>query len=85
MPHRAFCGLRPVLDFGQQLRLHPDALVCNPLCVGLCLADQRRQSFAQIGSGCLVEAVIDLTRIDQVVALAAGEIDDPRMPLRAAP
>lgn len=63
----------------------PDALVCNPLCVGLCLADQRRQSFAQIGSGCLVEAVIDLTRIDQVVALAAGEIDDPRMPLRAAP
>jgi hypothetical protein len=37
--------------------------------------DQRRQALLQIGSGCLVEAVIDLTRIDQVLALSATDID----------
>jgi hypothetical protein len=47
MPCLALSGLRPVLDFGQKLRLDPDALVRDPLGVGLCRADQRRQSLAE--------------------------------------
>jgi hypothetical protein len=49
--------------------------VCDALGVGLCLADQRRQARAQIGGRCRVEAVIDLSGIDQVRAFAAGEIE----------
>ena len=75
MPHLALGRFRAVLDLGQQLRLDPDALVRDPLGVGLGLADQRRQALAQIGGGCLVEAVVDLAGVDQVLALAAAEID----------
>jgi hypothetical protein len=39
MPHPAFCGLRPVLNLGEQLRFNPDALVRNPFGVGLRLPD----------------------------------------------
>jgi hypothetical protein len=35
MPHFAFCGLRPVLDLGEQFRLDPDALVRDALAVRL--------------------------------------------------
>ena len=43
--------------------------------IGLGLADQRRQAFAQRGDRGLVEAEVDLTGIDQVLALAAADID----------
>src|SRR5207249_7237378 len=62
-------------DLGEQLRLHPDALVSDPLGVRLSFADQRRQAFAEIGGRHLVEAVVDFTGIDQVLALAAADID----------
>ena len=41
-----FCA---VFDFREQLRLHPDALVRDPLGVGLRFADQRREALAQFG------------------------------------
>jgi hypothetical protein len=49
--------------------------VCDPLGVRLCLADERRQTLAQIGSRFGVEAVVDLAGIDEVLALAAGQVD----------
>jgi hypothetical protein len=49
MPDFTLRGLRAVFDLGQQLRLHPDALVRDALGVGLGLADQRLQPLAQIG------------------------------------
>ena len=48
MPDLAICGLGPVIDFGQQLRLDPDALVRDPFGVRLRLADQRLQSGLQV-------------------------------------
>ena len=75
MPHLSLGRLRAVLDLGRELRFDPDALVRDPLGVGLRLPDQRRQALAQVGGRCLVEAVVDLAGIDQVVALAAADID----------
>jgi hypothetical protein len=40
---------RAVLDFGKQLRLDPDALVCDPLFEGLRLPNQRLQALPQVG------------------------------------
>jgi hypothetical protein len=37
MPHLALGRLRPVFDLGEQLRLHPDATVRDPLSVGCVL------------------------------------------------
>ena len=64
-----------VFDLGVELRLHPDALVRDPLSVGLGFADQRREALAQLRGGVLVEAVVDLAGIDQVIAFAATDID----------
>ena len=47
----------------------------DPLDVRLYFADERRQMIAQIGGRLVVEAVVDLTGIDKVPALAAGQID----------
>jgi hypothetical protein len=58
----------PGIRSRHKLGLDPDALARDALGVRLRFPDQRRQALLQIGSGCLVEAVIDLTRIDQVLA-----------------
>ena len=75
MADLALGRLGAVLDLGEQLRLDPDALVRDPLAVGLGLADQRREALAQVCGRLLVEAVVDLAGIDQVVAFAAADID----------
>jgi hypothetical protein len=75
MPELALGRLSAVLDLGVQLRLHPDSLVRDPLSVGLGLADQGREAPAQLGGRLLVEAVIDLAGRDQVIVLAAADID----------
>src|SRR6185312_12244505 len=67
--------LRTILDFRKQLWFDPDAPVCDALGVGLCLTDQRLQPFLQVGRGSFVEAVVDLARVDQIVALAPAHID----------
>jgi hypothetical protein len=86
MPDFTLRGLRAVFDLGQQLRLHPDALVCDPLGVGLRLADRWRQPLLQIGGGGLVEAVVDLAGVDQVLALAAADMEAvPVVAVEAAP
>jgi hypothetical protein len=48
MPHLAFRRLRQVLDFRQQRRLDPDALMRDLLGVGLGFADQRLQPSLQV-------------------------------------
>jgi hypothetical protein len=48
MPHLAFCGLRPVLNLGEQLRFNPDALVRNPFGVGLRLPDSGAGRFTNV-------------------------------------
>jgi hypothetical protein len=84
--HLAGRALGAVLDFGKQLRLHPDALVRGLLGVGLGLSDQRRQPLSQIGGGGLVEAVVDLAGVDQVLALAAADMEAvPVVAVEAAP
>ena len=86
MAHLALGGLGSVLDLGVELRLHPDALVRDPLDVGLGFADQGREALAQLGGGLLVEAVVDLASIDQVIAFAAAEIDPSQsLPSSAKP
>jgi len=75
MPHLAFGGLGAILDFGQQSWFNPDAAMRNPLRIGLGLADQRHQTLAQLSGGVLVEAMVDLARVNQILALAASEID----------
>jgi hypothetical protein len=75
MPHLPFGGLGAVLDLGEKLRLRPDAAMCDPLGVGLGLADERPQTLAQIGGRLFVESVVDLAGIDEILALAAGQID----------
>ena len=75
MPDLPFRRLGRVLDLCQELRLHPDAPVSDPLRVRLRLADQRFQSLLQVGRGRLIEPVVNLAGIDEVVTLAAAEID----------
>jgi hypothetical protein len=41
-------GLGAVLDLCEEFRLHPDALVRDPLGVGLGFSDQRREALAQL-------------------------------------
>ena len=86
MPNLSLGRLRAILDLGEQLWFDPDALVCDPLRVGLRLPDQRLQSLLQVSGGSLVEAVVDLARIDQIVALAPADIDAvPLLPSSAKP
>ena len=76
MPHLALGPLRAVLDLSEQLRLHPDATVCDSLGVALRLPDHRRQPLTQTAAD-IVEAVVDLAHVDQVLALAAADIAVP--------
>jgi hypothetical protein len=48
MAHLALTRFGSVLDLGEQFRLNPDALVRDPLGVGLGFADQGRQALAQL-------------------------------------
>ena len=47
----------------------------NAFGVRLGFPDQRRQALAQIGSGRLVEAVVDFAGVDEVLALASAHKD----------
>jgi hypothetical protein len=49
--------------------------VRDHLCVRLGFADQRRQALAKVSGRLLIEAMVDLAGIDQVIALAAADID----------
>jgi hypothetical protein len=42
-------GLGTIFDFREQLRLHPDPLVRDPLGVGLGFADQGSEALAKFG------------------------------------
>jgi hypothetical protein len=75
MPDLALGGLRPVLDLGHQLRLDPIRFMSHALRIRLRLSDQRLQAPAQLGRRFLVETMVDVTGVDQVLALAAAEIN----------
>jgi hypothetical protein len=49
MPYLSLGGLGSVPDLGVELWLHPDALVSDPLGVGLSFPDQGREALAQFG------------------------------------
>jgi len=49
--------------------------VCDALGVGLCLPDQGLQPLLQVGRGSLVEAMVDLARVDEILAPAPAYID----------
>jgi hypothetical protein len=49
VPDLPFSGLGPVLDFGEQFWLDPDALLRDPFREGLRLPDKRRQALLQVG------------------------------------
>jgi hypothetical protein len=68
-------GLRAILDLGEQLWFDPDALMCDPLRIRLRLPDQRLQFLLEVSGGGLVKAVVDLARIDQILAPAPADID----------
>jgi hypothetical protein len=59
----------------RRVRFDPDALVGDALREGLRLPDQRRQTLLQVGGRDLVEAMVDLSGVDQVVALAPGDVE----------
>jgi hypothetical protein len=69
-PRRTLPGTRS----RRAVRAHQIALR-DLLCVRLGFADQRRQALAKVSGRLLVKAVVDLAGIDQVLALAAAEID----------
>ena len=73
--HFSLCGLRSVFDFGQQFGFNPYAAVRDALGVRLRLADQRREPFTEFGGRSLIEAMVDLTGINQIGALAPADID----------
>jgi hypothetical protein len=75
VPDFALRRFRSILDLRKQLWFDPDASVRDLLRVGLRLADQRRQSLPQFGGRRLIEAVIDLARVDQIVAFPPAEVD----------
>ena len=77
----SLCRLRTVLDLREQLGFDPDAPVCDALGVRLCFPDQGLQSLLQIGGGSLVEAMVDLARVDEILALAPADIDAVPLPL----
>jgi len=63
-----------LVSASEQLRLHPDALVRNALGVRLGFSNQRRQALAQIGSGRLVEAVVDLAGVKRCGLAATATV-----------
>ena len=67
----AFGRLGSVLDLGEKLRFYPDPPLRDPLGIGLRLPDQRLQPLLQVGDRSLVEPVVDLTGIDELLALPA--------------
>src|SRR3954451_15514728 len=75
MSHLSLSRLRPIFNLRVDLRLNPDTLVRDALGVRLGFPDQGRQTFAQIGGRLRVEAMVDLSGIDQVGALSPAEID----------
>ena len=74
MPDLYLGGFCAVLDLGENLWFNPDALMRDPLRIGLCPAHERREFFAQDGCRGLGKAVVDLARIDQVLSLAPADI-----------
>ncbi len=74
MPNLPFCGLRSVLDFGFQLWLDPDAFVRDPLREGLRFPGERLQPPPELRGRGLVEAVVDLARVDEIVALPPADV-----------
>jgi len=72
LPLRRLCA---VLDLREELRLDPDALVRDPFRVWLRLADQGLQPLLQVGGRAFVESTVDLACVDQILALAAADID----------
>src|SRR5882724_8657885 len=80
-----FRRLRPEFDLGQQRRLNPYPSVRDLLAVRLGFADQRLEPRVQVLCGCGVKAMVDLSGIDQVPALAAPAFTDtPAMSRRGA-
>jgi hypothetical protein len=75
MAQLAFGRFRPVLDFGQQRRLDPDAAVCDLFGVGLRLPDQRFEPRLQILGRRFVEAVVDLAGLNQILSLVPPDIE----------
>src|SRR5690242_19655753 len=75
VPDLSLGRLRAILDLGEQLWFDPDALVRDPLRVRLRLPDQRLESLLEVSGGRLVKSVGDLARIDQIVAVAAADVD----------
>ena len=74
MAQLALGGFRPVFDFGEQRRFNPNSPVRDLLGVGLAFADQRLEPVLQILGGYLIEAVVDLARIDQLFVLEPTDI-----------
>jgi hypothetical protein len=74
MADLAFGRFRPVLDLGQELGLDPYAAVGDLLGVGLCLPDQRLEPRLKVLGRCRIEAVVDLSGVNQLVALAPRQI-----------
>lgn len=75
VPDLSLGRLRAILGLGEQLWFGPDALMCDPLRVRLRLPDQRHQFLLEVSGGRLVKSVVELARIDQIVAVAAIDID----------
>ena len=75
MPQFALGRLGAVFDLGAEMRLDPDCLVRDLFGVGLAVADQRRQAFAQRRCRGLIETMVDLTGIDQVLAPVTADVD----------
>jgi hypothetical protein len=75
VPDLSLGRLRAILDFGEHLWFDPNALMHDRLCVRLRLPDQRLQFLLEVSGGSLVEAVVDLACVEQVIALAAADID----------
>jgi hypothetical protein len=74
MAQFAFSRLRPILDFGKQFWLNPDAALRDALAVRLRLADQRCEASAQGLRALGVEAMVDLAGIYQFATLSAANV-----------
>ena len=75
VPHLSLSRLRPIFNLRIDLGLNPDTLVRDALGVRLGCTDQGHQTFAQIGGGLRIEAMVDLTGINQIGAFASADID----------
>jgi len=75
VPDLAFGGLRAVLDLRKQLRFDPDALVRDPLGVGLGFPDEGLQPSSELGRRGFVEPVVDLACVDKIGALSPSDVE----------